>query len=114
MNPLKKFLLSLLGEKKYLALLSSSFQGMLKMKLLPGEYQDVFFLKDIIEERFYCVDIGAHLGYYTFELSRLVKEDGKVFAVEPMSKFNQTIASALKKKECFERRPLPVRAGWQR
>ncbi len=99
MNLLKKFLLSVLGEKKYLALLSSGFQRMFRMNLLPAEYQDVYFLRQIINPGFNCVDIGAHLGYYTFELSRLAGKNGKIFAIEPMSKFNRTIASVLQKKQ---------------
>ncbi|HEY4875051.1 MAG TPA: hypothetical protein VIH86_05730, partial [Puia sp.] len=73
MNSIKKFLLSLLGEKKYLALLASSFQKIFKTGLAGVDYQDVYFLKEFIREGNYCVDIGAHLGYYTLELSRLVK-----------------------------------------
>jgi FkbM family methyltransferase len=43
------------------------------------------------------VDIGAHLGYYTLEMSRLVKEPGKVYAIEPMSKFQEALRGLLKK-----------------
>jgi FkbM family methyltransferase len=98
MNSIKKMLLSLLGEKKYLSLLASSFQKIFRAGLAGQDYQDVYFLKEFIEPGNYCVDIGAHLGYYTLELSRLVKSDGKVFAVEPMSKFNNTLQNLLKKK----------------
>jgi len=98
MNRLKKFLLSLLGEKKYLSLLASSFQQLYKTGKLGTGYQDIYFLKSMIGEGNYCVDIGAHLGYYTMELSRLVKDNGKVFAIEPMSKFNQTLQNMLRKK----------------
>jgi FkbM family methyltransferase len=98
MNSIKKFLLSLLGEKKYLALLASSFQKIFKTGLAGVDYQDVYFLKEFIREGNYCVDIGAHLGYYTLELSRLVKSPGKIFAVEPMSKFHNTLQNLLRKK----------------
>src|SRR5882672_5608200 len=91
MNRLKKILLLLLGEKKYLSLLASSFQRLYKTGKLGTDYQDIYFLKTMISDGNYCVDIGAHLGYFTFELSRLVKDNGKVFAIEPMSKFNQTL-----------------------
>jgi FkbM family methyltransferase len=98
MNRIKQFLLSVLGEKKYLALLASSFQKIYRTGLSGKNYQDIYFLKEIITEGSYCVDIGAHLGYYTCELSRLAKSSGKVFAIEPMSKFNSTLKNLLKRK----------------
>ena len=98
MNYIKNILLKLLGEKRYLSLLASSFQRLYKTGWLGSDYQDVYFLKEIIEEGYYCVDIGAHLGYYTLELSRLVKDRGKVYAVEPMSKFQNTLRNLLQKK----------------
>jgi FkbM family methyltransferase len=51
----------------------------------------VYFLKNLINPGDYCVDIGAHLGYFTFELSRLAGDQGYVYAIEPMSKFFNTI-----------------------
>ncbi|HLY68685.1 MAG TPA: FkbM family methyltransferase [Puia sp.] len=98
MNSIKKFLLSLLGEKKYLDLLASTFQKIFKAGLAGIDYQDIYFLRSFIQEGNYCVDIGAHLGYYTLELSRLVKSPGKVYAVEPMSKFHNTLQKLLRKK----------------
>jgi len=98
MNRLKKILLLLLGEKKYLSLLASSFQKLYKIGKLGTDYQDIYFLKSIIGAGNYCVDIGAHLGYYTIELSRLVKDSGKVYAIEPMTKFNHTLQNLLRKK----------------
>jgi FkbM family methyltransferase len=95
---IKKILLSVLGEKRYLSLLAGSFQRIFPTGWLGSGYQDIYFLKYIIGEGAYCVDIGAHLGYFTLELSRLVKDSGKVFAIEPMSKFNQTLRDLLKKR----------------
>jgi len=98
MRILRKILLSLLGEKRYLSLLAFSFQRLYKTGKLGGDYQDIYFLKSVVGEGNLCVDIGAHLGYYTMELSRLVKDSGKVLAIEPMTKFNQTLGRMLKKK----------------
>ena len=98
MNAIKKNLLSLLGEKRYLSFLASSFQKIFNAGLAGINYQDIYFLKEIIQEGNYCVDIGAHLGYYTIELSRLVKTSGKIFAVEPMSSFHNTLKNLLHKK----------------
>ena len=97
MNGLKKLLLSLLGEERYLQLLSSSFQVLYRTVGMGVDYQDIYFLKEYVQNGDYCADIGAHLGYYTMELSRLVKQDGKVIAIEPMSKFYRTLKGLLQK-----------------
>lgn len=96
---IKKILLRLLGEKKYLSLLAGNFQRIYRTGWLGRTYQDIYFLKEIIGQGAYCVDIGAHLGYYTLELSRLVKASGKVIAIEPMSKFNQALQALLKTRQ---------------
>src|SRR5580700_6993864 len=98
MNAVKKMLLSLLGEKNYLALLAGSFQKLFRLGLPGKDYQDIYFLKQIIGPGSYCIDIGAHLGYYTFELSHLAGITGKIFAIEPISKFNKTLEDLLCKK----------------
>jgi len=99
MNELRKLLLGILGEKNYLAFLASSFQALYRRSMVGKDYQDIYFLKRIINEGFYCIDIGAHLGYYTMELSRLVKNSGRVYAVEPISKFHNTLNHLLQKKK---------------
>jgi FkbM family methyltransferase len=97
MNKIRKGLLFLLGERKYLALLASAFQGFYKTGLLGKGYQDIYFLKKIIQKGDYCIDIGAHLGYYTLEMSRLVRNSGEVYAVEPMSRFQETLRGLIRK-----------------
>jgi FkbM family methyltransferase len=99
MNGLKKLLLSLLGEKRYLQLLSSSFQLLYKTVGMGVDYQDIYFLKEYVQTGDYCADIGAHLGYYTMELSGLVKQDGRVIAIEPMTKFFTTLRGLVEKQK---------------
>jgi FkbM family methyltransferase len=94
---IKKVLQKILGEKRYLSLLAGSFQRIYRTGWLGKEYEDVYFLKQFVREGDWCVDIGAHLGYFTLELSRLVKSPGKVFAVEPMSKFNTVLQRLLRR-----------------
>jgi len=98
MNQIKKILIALWGEKKYLAFLALGFQRFYSAHILGINYQDIYFLKKIIAEGDYCIDIGAHLGYYTVEMSRIVGNSGKVFAIEPMSKFQETLRGLLIKK----------------
>lgn len=93
----KKILLKVLGEKRYLSFLANSFQPLFRTGLLGKEYQDVYFLKKIIRPGDWCIDIGAHLGYFSVELSRLTGNEGKVFAIEPMSTFHTILERLLKK-----------------
>ena len=95
---IKRILLGTLGEKRYLSLLSGAFQIVYPTGWLGSDYQDVYFLKKIIGRGAYCADIGAHLGYYTLELSRLAGPEGKVIAIEPMPKFNETLGRLLRKR----------------
>ena len=87
MNKIKLALLKLLGEQKYLFFVSASFQRLFATGQLGKTYQDVYFMKKFVREGDTCIDIGAHLGYYTFEMSSLVGEKGRVVAVEPVAKF---------------------------
>src|SRR3954447_13281497 len=91
MSRIRKMLLHILGEKRYLHLVASSFQTLYKTGRLGKDYQDIYFLRYLIAPGDFCVDIGAHLGYFTFELSRLAGSRGHVYAIEPMSKFFNTI-----------------------
>lgn len=47
------------------------------------EEEETQFIKKFIKEWMIVVDVGAHIGYYTILLSKLVGETGKVFAFEP-------------------------------
>jgi len=108
---IKQILLKLLGEKRYLSLLAGSFQRLYPTGKLGLNYQDVYFLKNIIEKGAYCADIGAHLGYYTIELSRLAGPSGKVIAIEPMPKFNETLGRLLQQKKTANVTLLQVALG---
>jgi FkbM family methyltransferase len=87
MKRIKLLLLKLLGEEKYLSFVAASYQRLFPTGRLGEVYQDVYFLKKFIRNGDTCIDIGAHLGYYTFELSRLVGNEGSVVAIEPVGKF---------------------------
>jgi FkbM family methyltransferase len=110
---IKKVLLNVLGEKRYLNLLAGAFQRLYRTGLLGKEYRDVYFLQKIIRPGDYCVDIGAHLGYYTIELSRLAGSGGKVFAVEPMTPFYRTLQRLLHRKKAVNVTLYQVALGGQ-
>ncbi len=98
MSRIRQFLLTSLGEKRYLWLLATAFQKLYKTGRLSVDYQDIYFLKNLIRPGDQCIDIGAHLGYFTLELSRLAGDNGHVYAIEPMSKFFHTLDFLLKKR----------------
>lgn len=108
---IKELLLTILGEKKYLFLLSNGFQMLYRTGVLGKEYEDVYFLKKFIRKGDCCIDIGAHLGYFTLELSRLVRPGGEVFAVEPMNKFNRVLKGLLRRYNARNVTVYPVALG---
>ncbi len=79
-------------DREWMRFLSGPRQGMeMKMKL-PEENEFYLETHDPQITRFLChrlrpggvfVDMGAHIGYYTLLVSRLVGPQGKVFAIEP-------------------------------
>jgi FkbM family methyltransferase len=98
MSRIRKILLYSLGEKRYLSLLANSFQTFYKTGRLGRDYQDIYFLKNLVRPGDYCVDIGAHLGYFTLEMGRLAGSKGHVYAIEPMSKFFNTLKKMVENK----------------
>jgi FkbM family methyltransferase len=99
MSRIRQMLLYSLGERRYLKLLAISFQKLYKTGRLSVDYQDIYFLKYLIRPGDYCIDIGAHLGYFTIELSRLATSNGHVYAIEPMSKFFNTLKGIVESKK---------------
>jgi FkbM family methyltransferase len=109
---IKQTLLRILGEQKYLETLCAAFQVLLRRGWLTRSlYQDVYFLKQHIRPGDTCIDIGAHLGYYSFELARLTGETGAVYAVEPISKFNGVIERYVRRHPFPRLRLLKVALG---
>jgi FkbM family methyltransferase len=56
------------------------------LTMTSGQYesQSVESLKKIIRPGMRCIDVGAHIGFYTCLLASLVGESGRVYAFEPM------------------------------
>ena len=99
MKFIKRLLLKIFGEKRFLSFTATAFQQLYKTGKVGILYQDVYFLKNIIKQGDYAVDIGAHLGYYTLELSKLTGKNGKVIAIEPVSKFYTVLEALIKKNK---------------
>ena len=108
---IKRMLINILGERNYLSLLAGTFQRLFPTGKLGLIYQDVYFLKHIISKGDVCVDIGAHLGYYTLEMSRVTGAGGKVIAIEPIPSFNGVLGKLLRKKKASNVELLQVALG---
>jgi FkbM family methyltransferase len=98
MKWIRKVLQKVLSEEQYLHLLATGFQRLYKTGRLGDDYQDVYFLKNMVRAGDVCVDIGAHLGYYTFQMSRLAGDKGAIHAIEPVAKFHNVLQKLIARK----------------
>lgn len=71
-------------ELKYHINFSDQIQEM--VYLGTYEKQELQFLKNYVQKDWICLDVGANIGFYTLNLSKLVGENGKVYALEPSPK----------------------------
>ncbi len=84
---LRSFLLRSLGTEPYLGLVSRVYIQLISAGFLRKKYPELFYLKELVQPGFTCVDIGANVGYYSVFLSRYAGAEGRVFAVEPVPLF---------------------------
>jgi FkbM family methyltransferase len=85
---IRAFLLQTLGTESYLGLVSSAYIQLIRAGFLKAKYPELFYLKDLVQPGFTCVDIGANVGYYSVFLSKYAGPNGKVYAVEPVPLFS--------------------------
>jgi FkbM family methyltransferase len=69
------------NELKYNIDFSDQIQEMVYL----GTYErhEISFLKKYVKPGWICLDIGANIGFYTLNLSKLVGLEGKIYAIEP-------------------------------
>lgn len=84
---IRQLLLKMLGLTNYLQLVSAMYIRAIRMGFLRKKYPEIFYLNQLIKPGFVCVDIGANVGYYSVQLSKLVYPDGHVYSVEPVPLF---------------------------
>lgn len=86
MKAVKRFLYRVLPLRTYLRVLSFGFFAGLRLGIgrRSNAYEYVYFLRKVVKKGDTAIDLGANLGYYSVELSRLVGAEGKVYAVEPV------------------------------
>ncbi|MCS7027454.1 MAG: FkbM family methyltransferase [Bacteroidia bacterium] len=95
MNWVKKILFKTLGTKKYLKLISRIYIKQIEKGKYQDKYPELHFLRTFIKPDFYCIDIGANLGYYSYFLCKYAYQ-GKVWGVEPVPVFAEVLLSNCK------------------
>jgi FkbM family methyltransferase len=99
----QRLLLKILGNEKYLSLVSNVFLRMYYMGKIREKYPEMYLLSKFVSEGNTCIDIGANIGYYSVPLAELVGKSGKVFAVEPVELFRNVLFKNLKRYEIENR-----------
>ena len=90
-SPFARFLTRLLKKNK------SIFLFVVENFLGFGERYELKIYRDLLKEGMVVIDIGANVGLYTFEASKLVGNSGKVIAFEPDSYNFEVLSLRLKK-----------------
>ncbi|MDQ3289985.1 MAG: FkbM family methyltransferase [Bacteroidota bacterium] len=111
MKAIRKLLVKFLGFEGYIRLVSKIYLQLVGAGLLAKNYPELFFLKKIIRPGFYCLDIGANLGYYSTFLSKLAGPQGKVLAVEPVPMFQEIWRDNVKASGVSNLELLPYALG---
>ncbi|MFZ4798332.1 MAG: FkbM family methyltransferase [Bacteroidia bacterium] len=84
---IRNILLKSFGLEGYLAIVSDAYLRITNIGFLKNQYPELFFLKKIIKPGFVSIDIGANVGYYSTNISKLSGANGKVIAIEPVPLF---------------------------
>lgn len=100
---IKKILARVLSQKAYLRTLHFVFYVLYDLRLLRGDkrFKYHYLIRKVIQDDFVVVDIGANLGYFAKNFSRLAR-NGKVIAIEPVPIFYGVLTYFLKNKNNVE------------
>lgn len=79
---------------KYSHLLPPLIQVVLRNFLGRNKERELSVLKRIIKKGDVAVDVGAHLGIYTYKLRKLVGKNGTVIGLEPQFELSRYLSSA--------------------
>jgi len=103
MKSIKKILARILSQRVYLKTLHRVFYLMYDLGFLKNDpkFKYHYAIKQLIQKDFVVVDIGANLGYFAKNFSRLTP-NGKVIAIEPVPMFYAVLTHFLGRKSNVE------------
>ncbi len=95
---IKKILFKTLSQKAYLKTLQRGFYTMYDLGLLKNDsrFKYHYAIKDLIEEDYSIVDIGANLGYFSKNFARLAPH-GQLLSIEPVKPFYDVLSKLMSK-----------------
>ena len=111
MRRIKFLIYKLFGLKTYLRIVSRTYIRLISLGYGKSQYPEIHFLKNIIRPGFFCIDIGANLGYFSYFLSKYVGKNGKVYAVEPVPLFGEIWKSNVTRTSMNNAELLPYALG---
>jgi len=93
MQQIKRYLFEWLGRERYLFLVSRLYFLAYRWGGLRRnpEYELHYFVRQLIREGDWVIDIGANLGYYSVVFADLAGPSGKVFSVEPVPLYRRVL-----------------------
>lgn len=96
----KKILYKILGQTRYLKTMHFCFFVFYDFGFLKNNhsFKYHYFVKNLINEGDYVLDLGANLGYFSKIFSRAVGMKGKVICIEPVNIFYNTLKWGLRKQ----------------
>ena len=97
MKTIKQLLYKIFGLKTYLKIVSCVYIKYISYGFGKKKYAELHYLKNIIKQDFVCIDIGANLGYYSYFLSKILGNNGKLIAIEPVPLFGKIWRKNIKK-----------------
>ena len=97
MGLLKKLLYKLLSQRAYLKTLHRSFYLLYSCGFLKKDerFKYHYMVKQLIQQDYTVVDLGANLGYFSKTFARLAK-NGKLISIEPVPVFYDTLSYFMK------------------
>lgn len=109
-NILKRVLYKVLPLESYLSVLSKLYFSSFRLGLLKGNplFDYLHFLSSFLKKGDVCIDIGANLGYLSVPISKLIGEQGKVYAVEPVKPILSVLKSNTKNLKNIEILPYAL------
>lgn len=101
MNYIRRFLFIIFGLDGYLRIIRTVYFPIFKAGLLRGNqvYDWHYFVKNLIRQGDVIIDIGANMGYYSFIFSRLTRNSGKVYSIEPVLPLVKQLRQQLRKQK---------------